>query len=532
VNTVVTEAHHGSAQVDRILILDYGSQYTQLIARRVREAGVYSEIYACDAPVEAIRQFAPAGIILSGGPESVGAERAPGIPDAVFELGVPVLGICYGMQALAARLGGAVTGSDHREFGYAEVRVVADNALLSGLGEPTDTLKVWMSHGDRVERLPDGFVAIAASDNAPLAGMADEERRLYGLQFHPEVTHTESGQIIIERFVHGVCGCASDWTARNIVADHIDRVRAAVGDEQVLLALSGGVDSSVVAALLHAAIGEQLVCVFVDNGLLRLGEGDAVMATFAEHLGVNVVRVDAEQQFLGALAGVADPEAKRKLIGRTFIEVFETEAHRLADTRGAVRWLAQGTIYPDVIESAGSATGKADLIKSHHNVGGLPERMRMQLLEPLRDLFKDEVRRIGLELGLPPTLVGRHPFPGPGLGVRILGEVRKEYADLLRKADHIFIEELRAQDLYDSVSQAFAVFMPVKSVGVMGDGRRYDYVVALRAVETTDFMTAQWARLPYDFLDRVSRRIINEVRGISRVAYDISSKPPATIEWE
>jgi GMP synthase (glutamine-hydrolysing) len=521
-----------AAQRDRILILDFGSQYTQLIARRVREAGVYSEIFACDAPDEAIAAFDPSGIILSGGPESVGSAGAPAVGDVVLSLGVPVLGICYGMQTLAARLGGAVVSSDHREFGYAEVRLTADDELLGGLVSDGAKLKVWMSHGDRVEHLPPGFVAIAASGSAPLAGMADPRRRIYGLQFHPEVTHTEHGQAIIERFVHRICGCSREWTAQNIVAEHIERVRATVGDEQVLLALSGGVDSSVVAALLHAAIGDQLVCVFVDNGLLRLNEGDAVMATFAEHLGVNVVRVDAEALFLDALAGVEDPENKRKIIGRLFIEVFEHEAQRLADARGPIRWLAQGTIYPDVIESAGAATGKADLIKSHHNVGGLPERMQMMLIEPLRDLFKDEVRRIGVELGLPPALVNRHPFPGPGLGVRILGAVRKEYADLLRRADHIYIEELRAQGLYDRVSQAFAVFLPVKSVGVMGDGRRYDYVVALRAVETSDFMTAHWARLPYEFLDLVSRRIINEIPGISRVTYDISSKPPATIEWE
>jgi GMP synthase (glutamine-hydrolysing) len=521
-----------AAQRDRILILDFGSQYTQLIARRVREAGVYSEIYACDAPDEAIAAFDPSGIILSGGPESVGSAGAPSVGDGVLSLGVPVLGICYGMQTLAARLGGAVVSSDHREFGYAEVQLTADDELLGGLVSDGARLKVWMSHGDRVERLPPGFVAIAASGNAPLAGMADPRRRIYGLQFHPEVTHTDHGQAIIERFVHRICGCSREWNAQNIVAEHIERVRATVGDEQVLLALSGGVDSSVVAALLHAAIGDQLVCVFVDNGLLRLNEGDAVMATFAEHLGVNVVRVDAEALFLDALDGVEDPENKRKIIGRRFIEVFEREAQRLADARGPIRWLAQGTIYPDVIESAGAATGKADLIKSHHNVGGLPERMQMMLVEPLRDLFKDEVRRIGVELGLPPALVNRHPFPGPGLGVRILGAVRKEYADLLRRADHIYIEELRAQGLYDRVSQAFAVFLPVKSVGVMGDGRRYDYVVALRAVETSDFMTAHWARLPYEFLDLVSRRIINEIPGISRVTYDISSKPPATIEWE
>jgi GMP synthase (glutamine-hydrolysing) len=512
----------------RILILDYGGQYTQLIARRVREAGVYSEIRPHDLSADDIMAFAPAGIILSGGPESVAGRDAPGIDDAVLKLGVPILGICYGMQALAAKLGGTVQPATHREFGFAEVAVPGDSPLLGGLVGDGAALQVWMSHGDRVESLPAGFVPIAASANAPLAGMADAARRYYGLQFHPEVTHTQHGQRIIERFVHEICGCPSVWTAGNIIAEHVARIRATVGDERVLLALSGGVDSSVVAALLHEAIGDQLICVFVDNGLLRLDEGDQVMAVFREHLGVNVVRVDAEDEFLEALDGIADPEAKRKIIGKTFIDVFEREARRLDN----IAWLAQGTIYPDVIESAGAQTGKAHVIKSHHNVGGLPDTMRLKLIEPLRDLFKDEVRKIGAELGLPQSLVGRHPFPGPGLGVRILGEVSKEFAELLRRADDIFITELRKHGLYDAVSQAFAVFLPVKSVGVMGDGRRYDYVVALRAVETVDFMTAHWARLPYDFLDHVSRRIINEIPGISRVTYDISGKPPATIEWE
>ena len=512
----------------RILILDYGSQYTQLIARRVREAGVYSEIHAHDVSASTIMAFGASGIILSGGPESVGGDEAPAVSDAVIASGVPVLGICYGMQALAAKLGGVVRGSDHREFGYAEVEVAEGNPLLHGLVGAGEWLKVWMSHGDRVEQLPPGFEPIAASKNAPLAGMADESRHLYGLQFHPEVTHTEHGQRIIEHFVHDICGCPSTWTPENIIAEHIERVRRDVGSERVLLGLSGGVDSSVVAALLNAAIGDQLICVFVDNGLLRLNEGDQVMDTFHAHLGVNVVRVNAEREFLDALEGVADPEEKRKIIGGKFIDVFEAQAEKLE----GIRWLAQGTIYPDVIESAGAATGKAHVIKSHHNVGGLPDRMHLELIEPLRDLFKDEVRKIGVELGLPRELVGRHPFPGPGLGVRILGPVRKEYADLLRRADDIFIGELRAQGLYDEVSQAFVVFMPVKSVGVMGDGRRYDYVVALRAVETIDFMTARWAHLPYEFLDHVSRRIINEIPGISRVTYDISGKPPATIEWE
>ncbi len=522
-------SHEGRApDAARILILDYGSQYTQLIARRVREAGVYSEIRPHDLSASETAAFGASGVILSGGPESVFAERAPAVSDAVIGLGVPILGICYGMQALAAKLGGSVQPAEHREYGYAEVMVPVDSPLLGGLVPNGAPLRVWMSHGDRVEKLPAGFLPIAASANAPLAGMSDPNRHYYGLQFHPEVTHTDHGQAIIERFVHDICGCGSDWTSHNIIKEHIERVRAEVGDGQVLLGLSGGVDSSVVAALLHEAIGDQLVCVFVDNGLLRLNEGDQVMAVFQEHLGVNVIRVNAEAEFLDALAGVSDPEEKRKVIGRKFIDVFEREATRL----DGIRWLAQGTIYPDVIESAGASTGKAHVIKSHHNVGGLPATMRLKLIEPLRDLFKDEVRKIGVELGLSKELVGRHPFPGPGLGVRILGEVKKEFADILRKADDIFISELRKYQLYDQVSQAFAVFLPVKSVGVMGDGRSYEYVVALRAVETVDFMTAHWAHLPYDLLDHVSRRIINEIAGISRVTYDISGKPPATIEWE
>jgi GMP synthase (glutamine-hydrolysing) len=426
------------------------------------------------------------------------------------------------------KLGGGVESPDHREYGYAAVKLVGKDPLLAGLTKPGAELNVWMSHGDRVDKLPPGFAAIASSANSPLAAMADEKRKIYGLQFHPEVTHTEHGLEIIRRFVLEICGCEPSWTAKNIIAEHVDNVRAKVGDDRVLLGLSGGVDSSVVAALLHAAIGDQLICVFVETGLLRLDEGDQVMSVFKTHLGANVVRVDAEDQFLAALAGVTDPEQKRKIIGRVFVEVFEREAAKLKD----IRWLAQGTIYPDVIESAGAATGKAHLIKSHHNVAGLPAKMKLKLLEPLRDLFKDEVRKIGAELGLPPSLIGRHPFPGPGLGVRILGEVKKEYADLLRRADDVFISELKKQGLYDTVSQAFAVFLPVRSVGVLGDARKYDYVIALRAVETVDFMTARWARLPYDFLDHVSRRIINEVPGISRVTYDISGKPPATIEWE
>jgi GMP synthase (glutamine-hydrolysing) len=518
---------------DRILIIDFGSQYTQLIARRVREAGVYSEIYPWDMADHEVRDFAPSGIILSGGPESVTVSEPPKAPSAVFSLDVPVLGICYGMQTMAGQLGGQVINSTGREFGYAQVSVGEDSRLLEGIEDHAGAdgralLDVWMSHGDRVDELPAGFVSIASTGSVPLAGMEDQGRGFYGLQFHPEVTHTRQGARIINRFVHDICGCGADWNPGSIIEDSIERVREQVGSDRVLLGLSGGVDSSVVAALLHRAIGEQLTCVFVDHGLLRKDEGDQVMATFGRHLGIKVIRVDAEARFLGALEGIEDPEEKRKVIGRHFIEVFEEEASRLE----GIDWLAQGTIYPDVIESAGGKTGKAHVIKSHHNVGGLPERMQMALVEPLRELFKDEVRKIGLELGLPYDMVYRHPFPGPGLGVRILGEVRKEYADLLREADHIFIEELHRHGLYDKVSQAFAVFLPVRSVGVMGDGRRYDYVVALRAVETVDFMTAHWARLPYDFLDEVSRRIINEVAGISRVTYDISGKPPATIEWE
>ncbi len=517
----------------RILILDFGAQYTQLIARRVREIGVYCEIRAWDISDADVRAFKPRGVILSGGPESVTAENPPRAPQAVFDLGVPVLGICYGMQAMAQQLGGRVATSSHREFGYAQVSLVAPSKLLDGLKDETSAsgqalLDVWMSHGDRVEEMPPGFRRVARSQNAEFAAMADDARRFYGVQFHPEVTHTKRGRDILERFVREICECDALWDTGNIIADSIERIRAQVDGAKVLLGLSGGVDSSVVAALVHKAIGDQLTCVFVDHGLLRLNEGDEVMETFAKHMGVRVIRVNAEERFLTALAGVTDPEAKRKIIGRHFIEVFDEEAHKLA----GIDWLAQGTIYPDVIESAGSATGKAHVIKSHHNVGGLPEKMRMKLLEPLRELFKDEVRRIGIELGLAPELVHRHPFPGPGLGVRILGEVKKEYADILRKADAIYIEELRRHDLYHRTSQAFAVFLPVRSVAVMGDGRRFDYVIALRAVETLDFMTAHWARLPYDFLDIVARRITNEVRGVSRVTYDISGKPPATIEWE
>jgi GMP synthase (glutamine-hydrolysing) len=517
----------------RILILDFGAQYTQLIARRVRETGVYCEIHPWDISDEAVRAFAPRGVILSGGPESVIDAQPPRAPAAVFALGVPVLGICYGMQTMAQQLGGQVVPGLAREFGYAEVTATGPCRLLDGLSDRRDregraVLDVWMSHGDRVAELPDGFVATAVTGNSPFAAMSDERRHFYGVQFHPEVTHTLQGARILERFVREICACNALWSAGNIIEDAVQRVRAQVGNGKVLLGLSGGVDSSVVAALLHLAISDRLVCVFVDHGLMRLGEGDQVMRTFAQNLGVKVIRVDAADRFLGALKGVTDPEAKRKVIGGLFVDVFEEESNKLKD----VGFLAQGTIYPDVIESAGAKTGKAHVIKSHHNVGGLPAHMRLKLVEPLRELFKDEVRRLGTELGLPHAMVYRHPFPGPGLGVRILGEVRKEYADLLRRADDIFIEELRRHDLYERTSQAFAVFLPVRSVGVMGDGRRYDYVIALRAVETIDFMTAHWARLPYDFLDEVSRRIVNEVPGISRVVYDISGKPPATIEWE
>ena len=516
----------------RILILDFGSQYTQLIARRVREIGVYCEIRAFDMTAEEIREFAPKGIILSGGPESVTAAETPRAPDAVFEAGIPVLGICYGMQTMAEQLGGKVIAGEKHEFGYARVAKAEKNGLLDGIVDHEEQgkeyLDVWMSHGDRVGEMPAGFVATATTGSCPIAGMANDEKRFYGIQFHPEVTHTPQGGRLLERFVRELCDCEALWTPSNIINDAIDTIREQVGTDEVILGLSGGVDSSVVAALLHKAIGDQLTCVFVDNGLLRHQEGDQVMEMFADNMGVKVIRVDAEDNFLGKLAGEADPELKRKIIGNTFIDIFDDQASKLKNAN----WLAQGTIYPDVIESAASKTGKAHVIKSHHNVGGLPEDMKLKLVEPLRELFKDEVRKIGLELGLPYDMVYRHPFPGPGLGVRILGEVKKEYADTLRLADHIFIEELRAAGLYHKTSQAFAVFLPVKSVGVVGDARRYEYVVALRAVETIDFMTARWAHLPYEFLELVSSRIINEIPGISRVTYDISSKPPATIEWE
>ena len=515
--------------MDKILILDFGSQYTQLIARRVREAHVYCELHPWDMDEAAIRAFAPSGIILSGGPESAAAGDAPKAPEVVFRLGVPVLGICYGMQTMAAQLGGAVEMGRVREFGYAEVWASGACRLLAGLQDrPEGVLEVWMSHGDKVSALPEGFHVICGNDATPIAGMANEERGFYGLQFHPEVTHTKQGQAIISRFVHEICGCDASWTMPNYIDEAVARIRAQVGDEEVILGLSGGVDSSVAAALLHRAIGEQLTCIFVDNGLLRLNEAEQVMDTFARHLGVKVDMVDAADRFMGALAGVTDPEEKRKIIGREFVHIFQEEAEKMPNAR----WLAQGTIYPDVIESAGSKTKKAHTIKSHHNVGGLPETLHLKLLEPLRELFKDEVRELGVALGLPREMVYRHPFPGPGLGVRILGEVKKEYADLLRRADAIFIEELRASGWYERTSQAFAVFLPVKSVGVMGDGRTYEWVVALRAVQTQDFMTAHWAELPHELLARVAGRIINEVRGINRVVYDISGKPPATIEWE
>ena len=515
---------------DKLLILDFGAQYTQLIARRIREIGVYCEIWAWDHDPSEIAAFGAKGIILSGGPESTTEAGAPRAPQEVFDAGLPILGICYGMQTLAAQLGGATEAADAREFGHAEVELVAHDALLGGLsdhgGEPR--LDVWMSHGDHVAEAPPGFTVTARTDRIPVAAMADEDRRWYGVQFHPEVTHTLQGQTLLRRFATEICGCRTLWTAAHIIEDQVARVRAQVGDDEVVLGLSGGVDSSVVAALLHRAIGDQLTCVFVDTGLLRWQEGDQVMAMFAEHMGVKVIRVDAADRYFDALEGIADPEAKRKVIGNLFVEIFDEEAGRLRNAR----WLAQGTIYPDVIESAGSKTGKAHVIKSHHNVGGLPAHMKLGLVEPLRELFKDEVRRLGVELGLPGSMVYRHPFPGPGLGVRILGEVRREYAALLAKADHIFIEELRRAGFYDKVSQAFAVFLPVKSVGVVGDARAYEWVIALRAVETIDFMTAHWAHLPHEFLGRVSNRIINELRGVSRVVYDISGKPPATIEWE
>jgi GMP synthase (glutamine-hydrolysing) len=509
----------------RLLILDFGSQYTQLIARRVRELGVYCEIYPWDVDPARVKSFAAKGFILSGGPESVNDANPPVAPQIVFDLGLPILGICYGMQTMAAQLGGQVHSGGHREFGYAKVLAKGKSRLLDQLGSELD---VWMSHGDRVDAIPAGFEVIASTDSVPIVAMEHVEKPWFGLQFHPEVTHTRLGGEILSRFAKSICGCEGLWTAENIIQDSLIRLRAELGDQKVLLGLSGGVDSSVVAALLDKAIGKNLTCIFVDTGLLRWKEGDEVMALFAEQRHLNVVRVDAKQMFMDALAGLHDPEDKRKAIGKLFIDVFERESTK----HGDCKFLAQGTIYPDVIESAGSSTGKAHVIKSHHNVGGLPARMNMQLVEPLRELFKDEVRRIGVALGLPKEMVYRHPFPGPGLAVRMLGEIKADCVELLQRADAIFIEELRRANLYDRVSQAFAVFLPIKSVGVVGDARAYDWVIALRAVETIDFMTAHWAHLPYDFLDLVSRRIINEIKGISRVVYDISGKPPATIEWE
>jgi GMP synthase (glutamine-hydrolysing) len=516
----------------KILILDFGSQYTQLIARRVRETSVYCEIHPCDIDGRSIKAFDPAGIILSGGPASAMEDETPRAPQEVFELGVPVLGICYGMQTMAAQLGGVVANSQVREFGYAEVHAKAQTALLRDIHDRVDAqgrqvLDVWASHGDEVTALPPGFKAAAGNAAAPLAAIADEVRQFYGIQFHPEVTHTPQGKAIIQRFVHEICGAGHDWNMPDFMQEAIGRIHSEVGSDQVVLGLSGGVDSSVAAALIHRAIGDQLTCVFVDNGLLRLGEAEQVMETFGRHLGVKVLHVDARAQFMAQLKSVADPEKKRRIIGREFVEVFQREAAKIP----GVQWLGQGTIYPDVIESAGGKK-KAHTIKSHHNVGGLPDTLHLKLLEPLRELFKDEVRELGLALGLPHDMVFRHPFPGPGLGVRILGEVKLEYAELLRRADAIFIEELRLSGWYEKISQAFAVFLPVKSVGVMGDGRTYEYVVALRAVQTEDFMTAHWVELPYTLLAKVSNRIVNEVRGINRVVYDISGKPPATIEWE
>lgn len=513
---------------DRILILDFGSQYSQLIARRVRESGVYSEMHPFDMKDGDIKAFNPKGIILSGGPNSVYEEGSPQAPQIVFELGVPVLGICYGFQTMAAQLGGSVMAGTVKEFGHAQIDVTVDDKLLNGLKDNNAKIQVWMSHGDKVANLPDGFITTSSTPSCAFASASDESRQLYGVQFHPEVTHTAKGMEVIANFVHGICGCGNLWNPKNIIEMRVAQLKEQIGDERVLLGLSGGVDSSVVAALLHEAIGDKLTCVFVDNGLLRLGEGDQVMKMFADNMGIRVIRVDAESRFLEALTGATDPEDKRKIIGREFIEVFSEEARKL----DGVKFLAQGTIYPDVIESAKTKNGKAHVIKSHHNVGGLPDDLHFELVEPLRDLFKDEVRKLGTTLGLPHEMIYRHPFPGPGLGVRILGEIKKEYADILRMADDIFMQELRASGWYDKTAQAFAVFCPIKSVGVVGDARRYAWVISLRAVETVDFMTARFAHLPYELVDKISTRIMNEIADVSRVVYDISSKPPATIEWE
>ena len=521
-------------KADRILILDFGSQYSQLIARRVRDSGVFCEMFPYDIDTQRIHDFGAKGIILSGGPESVHADDSPRINDAVFELGVPVLGICYGMQAMAERFGGKVHASDIHEFGASTINIDGKSTLIEGIEDAAGKLNVWMSHGDKVVDAPEGFDIVASTPSCPIAIMADDSRHYYGLQFHPEVTHTVQGQALLGRFVHEICDCAGSWTPDNIIDMRIDQLKKQIGDKQVLLGLSGGVDSSVVAALLHKAIGDQLTCVFVDTGLLRLHEGDQVMQVFAENMGVKVIRVDAEALFLNALAGESDPEAKRKIIGKTFIDVFANSAREVSEQSDGkvIEFLAQGTIYPDVIESAKSHQGKAHVIKSHHNVGGLPDDLAFELVEPLRDLFKDEVRKLGITLGLPAKMINRHPFPGPGLGVRILGEVTKEFADILRSADAIFMEELERSGWYEKTAQAFAVFQPIKSVGVVGDGRRYAWVIALRAVETVDFMTARFAHLPYDLIETVSNRIMNEIAEVSRVSYDVSSKPPATIEWE
>ena len=518
---------------DKILILDFGSQYSQLIARRIREIGVYCELLPYDVSSHFIEKFKPNGIILSGGPDTVSQTNSAKAPDIVFELNVPLLGICYGMQTMAVQLGGDARSAEKAEYGFAQIRARNHSSLLNNISDKINSdghglLDVWMSHGIEVTKLPSGFKLIASTDNCEIAGFANEKINYFGLQFHPEVTHTKQGINILERFVTDICQCERNWTTDNIIENLTKEIINQVGDNKVLLGLSGGVDSSVVAVLLHQAIGNQLTCVFVDNGLLRLNEGEEVMKTFADNIGVKVIRANAQQYFYDSLSKENDPESKRKIIGRAFIDIFNQEAQKLID----IKFLAQGTIYPDVIESAGADSGKAKVIKSHHNVGGLPENMQFELVEPLKALFKDEVRTIGVKLGLPEKMLYRHPFPGPGLGVRILGEVKEEYVDILRRADYIYMEELNKHDLYNKVNQAFAVFLPVKSVGVTGDERRYEFVIALRAVETVDFMTARWARLPYDFLDHVSNRIMNEISRVSRVVYDISGKPPATIEWE